>query len=242
MAEGQQNAQIKSNAVWELARTNAKLGNYKEAYQYMLIDNELDSLIFNEKNANIIHEMETKYRVDMVDRENEILKQQDLISQAALREQQFINWLIILGLGGLLVIVVGLFFGNQKIKKQKGQIERQADKLQQLDHYKSRFFANISHDIRTPLTLISGYAHQVKTDKANYLTDKSRQNLARLERNSQKLSDMADEIRDLILLEEGNLKLSYSEVNIHSYLSLLVNMFSSAAEIRKDRTPLPVQN
>lgn len=223
---------VQNNTIETLATAYEAIGNLQAAIKYLKLDNEIDSLLYNEESSEIRHELQARYEVGKKETENEILRQDNEINKADIEQQRLINYFIIGGLITVILFSLVLFITNRKIKKQRDEIERQANKLRQLDEYKSRFFANISHDIRTPLTLISGYAHQVKTDEANYLTEKSLQNLARLERNSRKLNDMAEEIRDLILLEEGNLRLTFTKVRIDSYLNLLVNMFSSAAEIR----------
>ncbi|MDA0194027.1 MAG: hypothetical protein O2887_05215 [Bacteroidetes bacterium] len=95
---------------------------------------------------------------------------------------------------------------------------------------KSRFFSNISHDLRTPLTLLSGYTHQIKNDVTSILSPKMAMNLTRIESNIETLKHMSYEIRDLILLEGGKLKLKLEVIEINTYLRNLVNMFASTAE------------
>ncbi|MEQ9426654.1 MAG: tetratricopeptide repeat protein [Cyclobacteriaceae bacterium] len=226
-------ATTRLTALDNLTRSYEKLGNYKKANDYLYESMEIDSVMYSQENAAIRQELQTKYEVEKKDQENEILRQQDALTRAQLAQQRLINFSVISGFAVVLIFMALLFYAFRKIQKHKNEIQRQADKLKKLDEYKSRFFANISHDIRTPLTLISGYAEQVKSDPTNVLNEKSTINLERLERNSQKLITMADEIRDLILLEEGNLELTYQKVEIDTYLSLLVNMFNSAAEIRE---------
>ncbi len=233
IGEETDNEQVRANAIQNLTLCYEGMGDFKKALGYAKRSRVLDSLLYNTQNAEIISEVETKYQVAQKDQENEILKQIDATNKTEIEKQRLITWIVVAGALVLVTFLILMYMALNKINKHKDQIEKQADKLRQLDEYKSRFFANISHDIRTPLTLISGYAHQVKTDHANYLTEQSLQNLAKLERNSRKLNDMAEEIRDLILLEEGNLKLNFTRVRIDSYLSLVVNMFSSAADVRR---------
>ena len=48
-----------------------------------------------------------------------------------------------------------------QIQKDKTTIELQAEKLQELDQVKTHFFTNISHEFRTPLTVIKGMLGQI---------------------------------------------------------------------------------
>ncbi|MEQ9426653.1 MAG: response regulator [Cyclobacteriaceae bacterium] len=231
MAMQQEDAQVMTAAMWNLTLSHEKLGNYKEAYDLAMKNWELDSILYNEKNAKIIHELETEYRVDEVEKENEILKQRDEIQQAEIKQQRLIGGFFISGILILSLFIIILWIGNNKIRSQWNQIQKQADKLKQIDAHKSRFFANISHDLRTPITLIVGYIHQLKADVNSKLSERAARSLERLESNSEKLKSMTDEIKDLILLEEGNLTLHYEKVKVKSFLGTLVNMFSSSAEI-----------
>lgn len=125
-----------------------------------------------------------------------------------------------------------VFLLQQEAKIQRDEISRQADKLTRLDRFKSRFFANVSHDLRTPLTLIQGHIFRIKGEE-NYLNTKSQDSLLKLETNTGKLIQLTDEIRDLILLEDDKMHLKYGEIEINEYLKRLVNMFNSAAGMKK---------
>ena len=60
---------------------------------------------------------------------------------------------------------------TEEIIEDKEIIERQALRLKELDEAKSDFFTNISHEFRTPLTIISGMIDQIKS-KTRYLVRK----------------------------------------------------------------------
>ena len=233
IADETDNEQVRANAVANLVLCYEGMGKYQEALKYSKLSRNLDSLLYNEENAQIINEVETRYQVSQKEQENEILKQTAARNEAELRSQRLITWFVV---GGAIILIgfsIILYSGRQSIVRHKNEIEKQANKLKQLDEFKSRFFANISHDIRTPLTLISGYSYQIKNDKDNYLSRKSVTNLSKLEKNSAKLTRMADEIRDLIMLEEGRLNLKYSQVQVKGYIDNLTSLFSSTAEIKR---------
>ena len=125
------------------------------------------------------------------------------------------NYLTELGaLAEILIFSLGLGYRLRLLEKQKQQIE-------ELDHAKSRFFANISHEFRTPLTVIMGIAGQLRGHKKE-------QTLIR--RNSNNLLQLVNQLLDLAKLESGALKLNEIQADVVRYLQYLTESVHSMAE------------
>jgi two-component system sensor histidine kinase ChiS len=117
--------------------------------------------------------------------------------------------------------------------KMKHQLEIEhlhAEKLEELDHMKSQFFANISHEFRTPLTLIKGPIKQI-------LSGEFRGNLMEqcriILRYCNRLLNLINQILDLARLESGQSTLRVSRTNISQFLKGIVRSFASLAERTK---------
>ncbi len=106
----------------------------------------------------------------------------------------------------------------------------EAEKLHEVDEMKSRFFANISHEFRTPLTLILGLAKKI-TEKTKDNT--SREDAGIIRRNANRLNGLVNQLLDLSKLESGNMTLRTSPVNIIPLLKGLVLSFASFAERKR---------
>ncbi len=132
----------------------------------------------------------------------------------------------------VLVIVFVLYYQLQQRKQLLSEIERQAVKLRELDQAKSRFFANISHDLRSPLTLMVGALNQIFERESTWMDGESRSLLEVGLKNGQRLMNLADEIMELTRLEEGKIRLALEPVRIVPYMRLLTKMFRSAADIK----------
>ncbi len=114
-------------------------------------------------------------------------------------------------------------------------IERiEKEKLQELDHMKSRFFANISHEFRTPLTLIQGPLEGLLKKKSKEVTIK-RDELGVIHRNSRRLQQLINQLLDLSKLETGKSKLQVSEGDITEFIRRIVLSFLSLAESKNIR-------
>ena len=123
---------------------------------------------------------------------------------------------------------------NRQLEWQTLQLQEQSGKLREMDQVKSRFFANISHDFRTPLTLIMGPLEQMLTREKEQHQKKQ---LNLMLRNSQQLLMLINQLLDLSKLDSGKLKLQAGPQNIISFIKGIISTFESlAAENRLNLT------
>lgn len=114
-----------------------------------------------------------------------------------------------------LVIFIHLF----QLKRQLEQRENQ--RLKDLDAFKTKLYTNITHEFRTPLTIISGMTDQIEeNEKAKKM----------IKRNTANLLNLVNQILDLKKLESGNLELELIQDNIIAYLQYIVESFQSFAQ------------
>lgn len=106
------------------------------------------------------------------------------------------------------------------------ELEQKANKLLQLDESKSRFFANISHEFRTPLTLIEGPLVMLLEQEGF----REKHIVEGVLRNSNSLKSLIDQILLLSELDEKSLDLKASQVNVVQLINEFVSQFSSLAE------------
>jgi signal transduction histidine kinase/DNA-binding response OmpR family regulator len=116
---------------------------------------------------------------------------------------------------------------NTRLQSQTLQLEEQAERLKEMDKMKSLFFANISHEFRTPLTLIMGPIEQMLS-KSN--EKEQRRQLTMMQRNSRRLLSLINQLLDLSKLDSGKLKLHVGAYNIVDFLKGITAAFDSALQ------------
>jgi len=126
---------------------------------------------------------------------------------------------------------------TESLEKQKQELQlkisqEQAKKLEEMDQIKSRFFANISHEFRTPLTLILGPIEKLLAEIPNADIQKQ---AGSVKRNANHLLDLINQLLDISKLEAGKLKLDASCGNIVSFVKGRATSFDGIAQ-KKDIT------
>ena len=111
---------------------------------------------------------------------------------------------------------------NLQLQKKTAQLEEQSEKLKELDKVKSRFFANISHEFRTPLTLIMGPLEQIISKTENKEQEKQ---LNLMLRNSQRLLSLINQLLELSKFDSGQMQLQAGQQSIISFLKGIVASF-----------------
>lgn len=161
-----------------------------------------------------------------------LLKQQEEINTQTIRYQNILLILAVFGIV-LVILVAVIIYRSLIINKRLSALNiKQAERLEQLDAAKSRFFANISHDLRTPLSLIMGSIEQVLNSKDISLTVKAERQLKVGLQNGQRIIHLTNEINELIKLEDSKLQISQVFINLDHMVSLFVSMFNSMAEMK----------
>jgi signal transduction histidine kinase/CheY-like chemotaxis protein/streptogramin lyase len=110
---------------------------------------------------------------------------------------------------------------TEQLFRDREVIKEQAVQLQKLDKAKTRFFTNISHEFRTPLTVILGMVEQIR----NQVREKDI-----IRRNANQLLRLINQILELRKLEAGNMSASYVQGDIITFLKYFIESFHSLAE------------
>ncbi len=114
---------------------------------------------------------------------------------------------------------------------QAYQAERlRAEALAQLDRAKTEFFANISHEFRTPLTLINGPLAELRTTPAVAADPRSRENVEVVHRNGLRLGKLVNSLLEFSRIQAGRLEAVYEPVDLAAFTVELASVFRSAVE------------
>ncbi len=114
---------------------------------------------------------------------------------------------------------------TQLVEKEKIATSA-AVQLKELDAVKTRLYTNITHEFRTPLTVILGMAQQAMDKPHLHLQE----GLKMITRNGQNLLDLVNQMLDLNKLESGKLDLHYQQVDVVNFLKYIVESLHSLAE------------
>lgn len=138
----------------------------------------------------------------------------------------------LLFIGGIFLSVRGL--SNYRIRRELEQVKvKEAEKLIELDAMKSRLFANISHEFRTPLTISHGLVKKSLRERSDGKEiSVTKRDMLLVNRNLNRLRDMVNQIIDLTKADHDHLKLDRNYYRSEELVTLSVESFRSLAEYR----------
>ncbi|MGB5848798.1 MAG: two-component regulator propeller domain-containing protein, partial [Ignavibacteriaceae bacterium] len=128
---------------------------------------------------------------------------------------------------GLIYILRRYELNRQNLKHSWELKRSEAENYQEIDRMKSRFFANISHEFRTPLTLIKGPVQQMLSGDFKGNIEKQYKIILR---NTNRLMQLINQLLDLSKLDSGQMTLKTSPENMLPLLKGLTQSFESLAK------------
>lgn len=121
-----------------------------------------------------------------------------------------------------IIVTIYRFQLNQKLA------ESEAARLKDLDMEKNRLFANVTHEFRTPLTVILGMTGKMKEDPKKWFDE----GVESIQRNGHRVLHLVNQMLDLSRLEFGKMQLDMQQGDIIPFLSYLIQSYESFAEAK----------
>jgi signal transduction histidine kinase/DNA-binding response OmpR family regulator/ligand-binding sensor domain-containing protein len=119
---------------------------------------------------------------------------------------------------------------KEEILAQRDMLEEQNQQIFQHEELKSRFFTNVSHEFRTPLSLIQSPVEELLDDPRR--SEKERRKLNTVQRNVRRLINLVNQLLDISKLDGGKMKLELIEANVLNHLQAITGIFISLAETK----------
>ncbi len=132
---------------------------------------------------------------------------------------------VFLALSGL-IFIRRYEMNRIRLKNELKQQQFEAHKLQEVDQIKSRFFANISHEFRTPLTIILGSLEKLR-NKSTESSNEKEYHLVK--KHSSRLLQLINQLLELSKIESGNVRLEAAESDVVKFTKRISASFSSLA-------------
>jgi signal transduction histidine kinase/DNA-binding response OmpR family regulator len=211
-----------------LATIKMETGKYHDAHVLMTKHYNLKDSLQNLEKERQLAEIETRYETEK--------KDQTILALEKQKEIQILKqfYLVILLLTVIAAFTVIYILQKKYNKRVSALLETQKSlniKLHDTDELKSRFFANISHEFRTPLSLI--LAPIEAKLKSNTLPKADNESFLLVRRNGYRLLSLVNQLLDLSKLEVGKMKLHVQRGNLKQLLALIAASFDSLAENKK---------
>lgn len=202
--------------------------NYKAAFHYLELLQAVRDTLYTQERSRQMARMETLYETDKKEQTIKIMEQEH-------RMQMFWRNALTVGiiLAAFVAIIIYKLQRSRMFKARELLLVQQSlnSKLTEVDKMKSHFFANISHEFRTPLTLLLAPIEEKLSTPT--LTQTEKESLLLMRRNAYRLLDLVNQLLDLSKLEAGKMKLNIKDHNLNDFLKILTASFDSLSDYKK---------
>ena len=127
-------------------------------------------------------------------------------------------------MGAAFIAIIGYLIYQFHLKRKL--IQTEAQNLKKLNQLKTKLYTNITHEFRTPLTVILGMAQKIKEDRTRWFFS----GLEKIERNGNYLLTLVNQMLSLAKFDEGKMGVTFIQSDIISFLNYFVESLRALAE------------
>ncbi|MBC7553652.1 MAG: tetratricopeptide repeat protein [Taibaiella sp.] len=142
----------------ELSNAYEMTGDYKKSVQFYKISNAWKDSMHNEASEKKIQQLQFDYELGKKQSQIELLNKNELVEQSRRDRRIAVMWALISVLVSFGIIIILLNRSREKeirnrelVYRQKEELQLQAARLEELNHFKDKTFSVLSHDLRGPL-------------------------------------------------------------------------------------------
>jgi|GEM_PF-1278322 len=126
-----------------------------------------------------------------------------------------------------------IFSDITEAKKSREKIKIQNKKLQELNTVKNAFLNITSHELRTPMTAISGHVEMILKGMLGDISEEQENSLKIILRNTKRLNHLVQDVLDFSRLESGTMKFVVEDVDMGELINQIAETMQSAADVKK---------
>ncbi len=213
------NTPLIRSALFALGKAAKRTNHLADAAEYLQLSFEWSDSLLVENQEKMALETAEKYESEIKDQQNQLLQSRQ-------------NFLIagLIGLGIILGIIGFSFFKNRQknrlLAAQKKQLELQ-------EKQKQEFFENITHEFRTPLTIIRGLAQSIEENSVE--PDINHVKARQIDQNANRISLMVDDVLRLASEGKGEFNLLRTRVNLKGFFRKMQSMYELLLAEKKQK-------
>ncbi len=198
-------------------------------------ENILATAVIDQTNAELLALQSDKIKQQQydIDKRQEFITEQNKIyrDQKSVLNVVVVSLVLAVVFGGISIVVLKsnweknkrLEIQNSEILAQQKQIVDMNSKIQQAAEIKNNFFTNISHEFKTPLTLIIAPIEDLQLRKD--LTEEVKEQLSRIRRNAKKLQRLVSDLIDIHRISKSKIKLHAALIQIDPFIQQIIASF-----------------
>ncbi len=221
------NNQLQSNAREILDKIYFETGRFEMAYENLKRIKANDDSLFNIENSALIQSIQGKYQI--AKREGELAEARLKLQEAdfALEKKNGQQIALLIGVILLILIVILLYGGYVLRQKANVLLTAKNEEIERLNRTKSRWFINVAHEFRSPLSMIKTPMSRVLSEFEH--AEEVKSDLRLVDKSATKLNNLINEILELARMESGEIVLKEDEFDFSQLAQDAVQSFEGKA-------------